>query len=273
MQILPAWLDRGNLSCRVEHPGFAGQAEDRYLPIKDLRAMKSVVVLDRGFTLNGTVADERGKPIEGALVTLCSEGDRLSDPTHRMIVAGGAGRAPGDRARRCVNTDADGRFHFEHRSPGIELVTVLMPGFAPGLKQVRFGPPNPEDEPAIADEPPADGDAGPGAQADDWPPRADAIQLTKEGPSTPPLLFRLGPGRTIHARVIETTGKPVVRATVIPEIRGNFDGLGWRGTTDVDGRFQWTNSPLEPMELHVYASPGEAPGPPKKSVRTTRTWK
>ena len=42
-------------------------------------------------------------------------------------------------------------------------------------------------------------------------------QLTKDGPCEPPLAFRLGPGRTIRGRVVDTNGRSVAGARVSPK--------------------------------------------------------
>jgi hypothetical protein len=79
----------------------------------------------------------------------------------------------------------------------------------------------------------------------------DAKQLAKDGPCEPPLVFCLGPGRTIRGRVRDTKGRPIAGARVTPEFRWPRDLLGWRAETDADGRFQWTNAPLEVDVLNV----------------------
>ena len=64
-------------------------------------------------------------------------------------------------------------------------------------------------------------------------------------------MFRLGQGRTIRGRVVDAKGRPIAGASITPEFRGFLDLLGWRAETGADGRFQWTNAPLEVIVLNV----------------------
>jgi hypothetical protein len=88
------------MSFRVEHPRFlnSGRAYDRRLPIKDLRALTSAMVMETGFSLRGTVTDQKGKPIAGA--TVVWRGDEEEDRLVR------------------VKAGADGRFKLENRPLG-----------------------------------------------------------------------------------------------------------------------------------------------------------
>jgi hypothetical protein len=270
--ILPASWETGELSFRVEHPHFvsSGRGYDRPLPIKELRAQTATMVMQTGFTLRGTVTDPTGKPIAGATVVWLSADEQ-----------GGGVR---------VKSGPDGRFQFESRPPGISLITAEVPGLATDVKQVQVGPPDPKQGPPLApagsSPPPAAAIPSSGAlpvapaplvpvpvptsSPSDAKPLAtdlpispapvavipamipsDARQLAKDGPCEPPLVFRLGPGRTIRGRVVDTKGRPVVGARVTPEFRGCSDLLGWQGVTDAEGRFQWTNAPNEVDVLNV----------------------
>ncbi len=80
---------------------------------------------------------------------------------------------------------------------------------------------------------------------------ADATQLAKDGPCKPPLVFRLGPGRTIRGRVVDSKRRPIAGASITPELLDGWDLLGWRAETDADGRFEWKNAPLEIIVLNV----------------------
>jgi hypothetical protein len=248
---LPASVEAGELDFRVEHPRFVSTrwTYDRVLPIKDLRAMKAVVVLQRGFTLSGEVVNEHGKTITGATVTLWNSEDTSrrddlffwSPILDRQILRELESEDTTPRIRQ--ETDATGHFRFENCPSGIAMVTVKALGFAPGVKEVRFGPRDPEHEPPAP------------LQADGPAVSVDANQLSKAGPCTPPLVFRLSKGRSIRGRVVDGNGKPAVGAIVIPEVRlAGFERLGWRGKTDADGRFEWPNAPTEAVTLNVAAA-------------------
>ncbi len=248
--LLPASVERGKLNFRVEHPGFVStrSAYDRSLSIKDLRAMRAVVVLQKGFTLSGEVVNELGVAVTGATVTFWdSDGAPRRDglfpsPVYdAQILEELESEDTTPRIRQ--ETDATGHFRFENCPTGIAMVTVKAPGFAPGVKEVRFGPLDPEHEPP----PPLPAD-GPAVSI-------DANQLNKAGRCTPPLVFRVNKGRSIRGRVVDGSGKPVVGAIVIPEVRlYGFDRLGWRDKTDAGGRFVWSNAPTEAITLHVAAA-------------------
>ncbi len=251
--LLPASVERGKLNFRVEHSGFVSNrwAFDRALSIKDLRAMRAVVVLQKGFTLSGEVMNERGEAVTGAAVTFWSSKE---PPRHHglfpwsrvydaQILQELESEDPTPRIRQ--KTDAAGHFRFENCPAGISMVTVKVPGFAAGVKEVRFGPPDPEHEPLPA----APLEAGGPAVS------IDANQVNKAGPCTPSFVFRLSKGRSIRGRVVDGDGKPVVGAIVIPEVKlTGFDRLGWRGKTDADGRFVWSNAPTEAITLNVAAA-------------------
>jgi hypothetical protein len=92
--ILPASWEAGEMYFRITHPRFlgSGPSYDRRLPIKDLRALSAVAVLETGYTLSGTVTDQHGRPIEGAAVVW-----------HSLFEESGSLR---------VRSGADGRFQL-----------------------------------------------------------------------------------------------------------------------------------------------------------------
>ena len=267
--ILPATCTTGELVARVEHPRYlsSGQFYDRRLPVKDLRALTAALVMQAGFTVRGTVTDQNGRPIEGATVVWRG----TDEPSEPLRVKAGTG----------------GRFAFENRPPGIALIAAEVPGLATDVKQVQLGPRDPNQGPPMMPMRPsfpaaarqlakvvpiapaptrvtpaiAPGDAqGPDKDAplEPTPPvalpadlPADATQLAKDGPCEPPLVIRLGPGRTIRGRVVDSKRRPIAGASIIPELLDGWDLLGWRAETDVDGRFEWKNAPLEIVILNV----------------------
>ena len=167
------------------------------------------MVMESGFTLRGTVTDEKGEPIAGATAVW-----RAAYGLTNLVR---------------VKTGADGRFLFEHRPPGIALISAEVPGLAMGVKQVWLGPPDPNTRlpmmpigplfPTGIKQPAEDALIAP------TPPAgmvfaSDATQIAKDGPCKPALVFRLGPGRTIQGRVVDTRGRPIAGASVTPEFMG-----------------------------------------------------
>lgn len=108
---------------------------------------------------------------------------------------------------------------------------------------------------------PAPAKAAPGEEPEPptvWPGSfpPDFRQLAKAGSSNPPLVIRLGPGRTIRGRVVTPDGRPVARARITPEIHGRTDLSALRAETDADGQFEWKHAPTA-MEVLKVEYPAE----------------
>jgi protocatechuate 3,4-dioxygenase beta subunit len=115
------------------------------------------IKLSRGLTLTGRVVDEAGRPIIGATVLARSRfGWQL--PVSAAKLPAGSGVAT-----------ADGRFQFDHLSPGKETIRALHPDFVFG--EVRD------------------------------------LELTEGGPQ-PPVTITMKRGGTVRGRVYDQTGRP-----------------------------------------------------------------
>ncbi len=256
--ILPASWKAEEVALRVQHPGFldSGGSFNRNVPTKELRDGSAVLVLETAYTVAGTVVGPDGKPVAGAAVA-------WRDASGSEPIPETAG--------------PDGRFRFEGCRPGLAILTADAPGMATSVKLVHLGPPGPEalegPAPPVAarrlEAPappgssllPAPAEAAPGEEPEPptvWPGwfAPDFRQVAKTGPSDPPLVIHLGPGRTIRGRVVAHDGRPVAGARVTPEIRGRTDLCALRAETDADGRFEWTHAPLE-MEVLKVDNPAE----------------
>jgi beta-lactamase regulating signal transducer with metallopeptidase domain len=73
-------------------------------------------------------------------------------------------------------------------------------------------------------------------------------------PDTPPVEFRLPPGKKLRARVVDPKGKPIAAACVIiPSHRGVHKGIFFREWTDAQGHFEWESAPAEPVGYAIGA--------------------
>ncbi len=71
-------------------------------------------------------------------------------------------------------------------------------------------------------------------------------------PGVAPVEFRLGPGRTVQGKVIDSRAQPIARATVaVSEWRGGRI-LDWLTHTDESGRFRWDDAPSDAVSLNAF---------------------
>jgi len=115
------------------------------------------IQLSTGVSLSGTVVDEAGRPINGATVLARSQFGKVL-PVSSAKLSSGAGVAT-----------ADGRFRFEHLSPGKETIRALHPDFV--FAEVRD------------------------------------LEL-REGAPQPPLTITMKRGGTVRGRVYDQFGRP-----------------------------------------------------------------
>ena len=281
--ILPEWWTTGEMPIDVRPPRLmnGGRVRNWSVAIKDLRARTTQLVMETGFTLRGAVADQKGQPLVGATVFWW---DPYEADGQVRVKAGAGGRF---QFENCP----PGIALITAEVPGLAVDAkqiVLGPGRvsdapvvgvtrAADARQVDLAPRNPNDGPSspapplgvapiapvTAASPPASlagvvnppptvlTMALPEPAARPFSLSGDAVQIARDGPCEPPLVLRLGPGRTIRGRVLDNTGRPIVGARVIPEFGGRSDVFGWRAETEADGRFQWTNALLEVVILNV----------------------
>ena len=66
-----------------------------------------------------------------------------------------------------------------------------------------------------------------------------------------PVEFRLGSGRSILGRVVDSKGQPVAGAGVYAALWGGRCSLDWQTQTDAKGRFGWESAPSEQVTLRA----------------------
>jgi hypothetical protein len=71
----------------------------------------------------------------------------------------------------------------------------------------------------------------------------------------PELEIRLGPGKTIRGRVVDSQGRAIVGANVGAFNWRGRQTLAWRVATDDEGRFRWDNAPGDDVSV-VASKPG-----------------
>ncbi|MHC4403383.1 MAG: carboxypeptidase regulatory-like domain-containing protein, partial [Planctomycetota bacterium] len=108
------------VSLRLDHPDYVSDYSFLHRPsatVDQLVDMTAVVVMKKGIAVEGTVTNEDGTAVAGA--TVAQGGDRFGSdlPT--------------------TTTDANGRYRFAHSNPGPMVLTVVAPGWAPDLRQIK----------------------------------------------------------------------------------------------------------------------------------------
>lgn len=85
--------------------------------------------------------------------------------------------------------------------------------------------------------------------------REPASQMVKVSTDTPEVVFRLGAGNVVRARVQNADGEPLAGARVVLEGSGEIGRTYQFSTrTDDDGRFEWDSAPSEPLQYYFYAA-------------------
>jgi RNA polymerase sigma factor (sigma-70 family) len=115
-----ATSDLGHLSIRLAHPDYVsdGFYNGMTMPtFEKLRDMTAVMVMKKGLSLAGTVADSQGAPIANASVTQGSDRNGTAFPD--------------------AKTDVQGHFAFGSVKPGPIVLTIEAERYAPELKTIE----------------------------------------------------------------------------------------------------------------------------------------
>ena len=111
---------KDRLIFRVVHADYVSEAVGfrRSLPVKELRRMTSVMVVQDGVALTGRIVNSRGLPVAKARVILQEPGFMINPTALSTVQAACLQR----------DTDADGHFQFEHVETGERQIMVEAPG-------------------------------------------------------------------------------------------------------------------------------------------------
>ena len=74
------------------------------------------------------------------------------------------------------------------------------------------------------------------------------------GPEPSRLEFRLGPGRVLRGRVVDTDGEAIADAQLYASYWRRLQGLAWHATTDGEGRFTWDSAPDDAVHISAQRS-------------------
>ena len=119
----------------------------------------------------------RGDAVEGRVVD--DQGRPIAGASVHWVAAGWSGNVEQLPETSRTSTDADGRFRFAHVNPGF---VAMIPGHVVLIAKA------PGHEPGVAN-----------------------VLLR---PGSPPVEFRLGPGKTLAGRVVDAEGRPIDGAFV-----------------------------------------------------------
>ena len=104
----------------------------------------------------------------------------------------------------------------------------------------------------------------------------DLISLSAR-PGSPPVEFRLGPGRTIRGRIVDAHDKPIAGAPIAADQWRGHHSLRWQTRTDVEGRFRWDDAPADEVLIDLGTLGFSAkrfwsckPGAPEKTIPMRR---
>jgi thiol-disulfide isomerase/thioredoxin len=85
------------------------------------------------------------------------------------------------------------------------------------------------------------------------PGHAPDMKQLVAGPNSPSIELRLGQGRTIHGRVVDSVGQPISGVPIYASGWRGQRALNWSAKTDGNGRFQWEDAPAEPVWIRIDA--------------------
>jgi hypothetical protein len=266
------------------------RVELRRATVPDLEIPRSyTLAMAPGTSIGGIVCDVDGRPIEGASVTFQQTSRR--DRVREVIDLGDVAARTDPRGRWQIDRIPEGfdlgglRFTFSHpefqgpieasttaagRTPE-ELrrqsgVIVLRRAIAvTGRVLDRWGRPiagasvrlgERSWHPAVKTG--ADGrfrfpPTGPSqsfltVEAVGFAPEARPVRV---GEGFEPVEFRLGPGRTIRGRVVDTQRQPLAGLMLFVARWNGPPTLSWRAETDAEGRFVWDGAPTDRVALRA----------------------
>lgn len=268
--------DFGEFTLIMEHPNYAkttfstdrNSRADGYLPkaaMSALWAEDAILVLQRGQTITGLVANTQGQPIPQARIRRGSV-ETISDATGHFyfshVVPGMMG----------LNISADGytetaaKFRITNNMPEIQVhldqATVLSGNVVDSKGQPIFGATillgknryqkmdnihtsNENGDFAFTHLPQNSGDVVLTVEAEGFAPDLKNVSLSPGGTQ---VRFQLNKGRVLKGLVVDGDGRPIVNADVSVLSWREHQTLLWHERTDATGRFCWRSAPAEEVQ-------------------------
>ncbi len=268
--------DFGEFTLILDHPNYAkttfstdrNSRADGYLPkvaMSALWAKEAILVLQRGQTISGLVANTHGQPIPQARIKRGSL-ETTSDATGHFyfshVVPGMMG----------LNISADGytetatKFRITNNMPKIQVqldqATLLSGKVVDSKGRPIFGATillgknryQKMDNIHTSDEngeytfthlPQNAGDVVLTVEAEGFAPDLKIVSLSPGGTQ---VQFQLNKGRVLKGLVVDSDGRPIVNADVSVLSWREHQTLLWHERTDATGRFCWTSAPAEEVQ-------------------------
>lgn len=190
--------DQGDVWGRLTHPNYA-ETEFRFR-LDAAQQTNLTLTIQRGARVTGVLKNAAGQPIQAAQVTV--------DWPHEQ------------RDSLQVRSDQEGRFVFQHVTPGRFLLSASADGY--GAFQNRL----------------------------DLPASGLDVPLTLAA-LAPPLPKKIAGHSTVRGRVVDEAGKPIADVSVsLGQGQPALEGVQWSAQTDDAGRFAWTEAPEGKVRLH-----------------------
>lgn len=80
---------------------------------------------------------------------------------------------------------------------------------------------------------------------------APEMKHMEAGQDTSSIEFRLGPGHIIRGRIVDTQSNALAGVFVLADSWRGHQLLSWHGTTDANGRYEWTNAPADEVQFSI----------------------
>ena len=207
----------------LKKPGYAPTVTT--VPVPQVNLSRLVLVIERGFTIAGLVADQQGRPLPQARIKVL-EGDIFGESRRSYTDANGL----------FALTGMPGETSAAEQPPALET-NVAGDSVIRGLQSK--GPWHVELS----------------VQADGFAGEVKTVDLDK---GTNIVNFTLSPGNIFRGRVVDDSGNPISNAVIQTDVPALALGVAvrafdWSTNTDANGRFEWNSAPAQETQYSIEA--------------------